>query len=96
MNIKDLKPLRDEECQAIDGGFWPVLLLGASILVTAIPMIKSMWNSNSGSFSLPGGAGAKWGDEKTQAKGGEGTDLKKVVANLENKIQHLIPPFYEF
>lgn len=93
MILENLKPMTDQECQAVSGGFIQ-FLMGAMLVGIAVPVIKNLWNSISGSIKLPGGIESKWDSSKDDSK-----DLAKVKEEFnkfQEKVTHLIPPFYEF
>lgn len=93
MILENLKPMTDEECQTVSGGFIQ-FLMGAMLVGMAIPVIKNLWNSVSGSIKLPGGIEGKWDSAKVDSK--ELTKIKTELNKFEEKFEHLVPPFYEF
>lgn len=93
MELTNLTPMTDEECQNENGGFLQLLLVGL-IAMFAIPVVKSLWNSVSGSIKLPGGIESKWDNTKNDSK--EIKAFKEDFDKFTKQFGHLIPPFYEF
>lgn len=93
MILENLKPMTDKECQAVSGGFIQ-FLMGAMLAGMAIPVIKNLWNSVSGSIKLPGGIESKW--DSTQDDSKELRKIKDELNKFQEKFAHVIPPFYEF
>ncbi|WP_342253521.1 hypothetical protein [Spiroplasma endosymbiont of Zeiraphera isertana] len=93
MILEDLEPMTDQECQAVSGGF-AQFLMGAMLAGIEIPVIKNLWNSVSGSIKLPGGIESKWDSSKDDSK--DLTKIKDEFNKFQEKLTHLIPPFYEF
>lgn len=93
MTLENLKPMTDEQCQAVSGGFIQ-FLMGAMLVGIAVPVIKNLWNSVSGSIKLPGGIESKWDSSKNDSK--ELAKIKGEFNKFQEKFEHLIPPFYEF
>ncbi|MBP1527411.1 UPF0758 domain-containing protein [Spiroplasma endosymbiont of Dactylopius coccus] len=93
MILEDLEPMTDQECQAVSGGF-AQFLMGAMLAGIAIPVIKNLWNSVSGSIKLPGGIESKWDSSKDDSK--DLTKIKDEFNKFQEKLTHLIPPFMNF
>lgn len=93
MELTNLTPMTDEECQNENGGFLQ-LLFGGLLAMFAVPVVKSLWNSVSGSIKLPGGIESKWDNSKDDSK--EIKAFKDDFDKFTKQFGHLIPPFYEF
>lgn len=93
MELTNLTPMADEECQNENGGFLQ-LLFGWLLAMFAVPTVKSLWNSVSGSIKLPGGIESKWDNSKDDSK--EVKAFKDNFDKFTKQFGHLIPPFYEF
>lgn len=91
MILENLKPMTDQECQAVSGGFIK-FLMGAMLVGIAVPVIKNLWNSISGSIKLPGGIESKWDSSKDDSK--DLAKIKEEFNKFQEKFAHLIPPFY--
>ena len=93
MNLDNFKPMTEEQCQQVNGGF-SQFLLGAMMVGLCVPIIKNLFTSISGSFKIPGVIEGKWDKPEIDTK--EIKKLQTELSKIKEQFSHFMPPFYEF